>query len=86
MVGGVNTILPKWWNGIHVGLKNRWAHARKGSTPFFGISIIFAADLERSEKLGTILKSLRNTKERPTAPYLTDLRKQDTGRYGRIAL
>jgi hypothetical protein len=20
---GVNKILPKWWNGIHVGLKNR---------------------------------------------------------------
>ena len=22
-IGGVNKLLPKWWNGIHVGLKNR---------------------------------------------------------------
>ena len=23
----------EWWNGIHVGLKNRWANVRVGSTP-----------------------------------------------------
>ena len=27
---------PKWRNGRRDGLKNRWAHARVGSTPTFG--------------------------------------------------
>src|SRR3989338_503276 len=31
-----NSIMPEWWNGIHVTLKMLWAQAHVGSSPTSG--------------------------------------------------
>lgn len=42
--------MPRWWNGIHVGLKIQWEQSREGSSPSLGTRLLS----ERSElsKLG----------------------------------